>query len=367
MTDVVVRPDLKTSGGEVSDIMWNNQFIGTMTLVYREADRIAGAVQLEQSMLPQNAKKRVFSFLQGHIQSLIDALGVQSCDVMVTYSHYDHSISTNDEPSSLVNVEEDYDFENDWMGNEPFEYDNPDDQNEYSMRRENPAASGPIDADDGEDESGYYELVLIEQTQNRADYHIYDEEQQLIAEAKVRMEGRDIGGTITWRLEPEGEEIEAVTKLLVSDFDEDEVDTFVLHMKWNDEVMETIELTHEDLFDEADEYDLDADTGSDLERLNEDDYTIVLARDDSDTLTYEIYQQSHGGLPIGTATVDISHRQLTGFIDLREPGDSDDREYIAALLMRELDKEKDYESFNVTMLYQNQPFEELLFEAEPVH
>jgi hypothetical protein len=362
MTDVLLRPDMKTAGGEVNDIMWNNQFIGTMTLVYRESDRIAGAIQLEQSMLPQNAKQRVFDFLQVHIQSLIDALGVRACDVMVTYSNYDHIIST-DEPNAQVNVDEDYDFDYDWTENERFEYENPIEQNQYIMGQRESQASLDLDTEDLDDEYGYYELVMVKETQNHVQYHIYDDERKLIAEAKVNIEGRDISGMITWRLEPEEEEIEAVADLLVSDFDEDEVDSFVLHVKWDDEIMETIELTHEDLLDEAEEIDLEADQ----EDFNKDDYTVVLARDDGDALTYEIYQQSHGGLPIGTATVDISHRQLTGFIDFREPGDSDDREYIATLLMRELDKEKDFESFNLTMLYQNKPFEELLFETEQVH
>ena len=84
----------------------------------------------------------------------------------------------------------------------------------------------------------------------------------------------------------------------------------------------------------------------------------MLVRDDKDVLTYEIYQQSRGGLPIGTATVDISHRQLTGFIDFREPGGADDRELIAMLLMEELDKEKEYDSFNVSMMVKNRLIDE---------
>ncbi|CRF29119.1 Uncharacterised protein [Mycobacterium tuberculosis] len=72
-------------------------------------------------------------------------------------------------------------------------------------------------------------------------------------------------------------------------------------------------------------------------------------------------------MPIGTATVDISERQLTGFIDFREPGTTDDRELIATMLMEELDKEKDYEAINLTMMHNNRLIEEVLFETEYVH
>ncbi|MDF2961567.1 MAG: hypothetical protein K0S39_3302 [Paenibacillus sp.] len=366
MTDVLLRPDLKTTGGEVCDILWNDQFIGTMTLVYREADRISGAIQLEEESLPRNAKQRVITFLQQHIQSQIDALGVHSCDVMVTYSKYDQIIATNAADSDLYNVEEDHDFDVDWAENERFEDEDPLEQNEYVMSEYTDSPSIRNAWKNDNPAYGYYELMLVAESRNKAEYHIYDEQQDLAAEAAVRITGREVSGAVTWMHDPNDDEIEAVADLLVSDFDEDEVDTFVLHMKWNQEIIETIELTHEDLFDE------DGDGNGNLlsaedEDWKEEDYTIVLARDDGDTLTYEIYQQSYGGLPIGTATVDISERQLTGFIDFREPGNSDDREYIATLLMKELDKEKDFESFNVTMLYQNKPFEELMFETEAFH
>jgi hypothetical protein len=363
LTDVMLRPDLKTAGGEVNDILWNGQFIGTMTLVYREADRMSGAVQLEEENLPRHAKQHAVSFLQSHIQSLIDALGVQSCDVLITYSNYDQIISTDSvNLSALKNVEEDHDYDFDQADTDRFGDEDLLDQNEYSM--DSSSVSSKLDAWDKDDEDyGFYELVSVEESRNKIEYHIYDEEQELAAEASIRISGRNISGTVNWRQEPADDEIETVADLLVSDFEADEVDTFVLHMKRDQEIIETIELTHEDLFEDDDAAVLET-KGEDW---IDDDYTIVLVRDDSDALTYEIYRQSHGGLPIGTATVDISQRALTGFIDFREPGDSDDREEIAQTLMRELDKEKDFESFNVTMLFQNRPFEELLFETEQVH
>ncbi|MBE1441043.1 hypothetical protein [Paenibacillus sp. OAS669] len=363
MTEIMLRPDMKTAGGEVNDILWDHQFVGSMTLVYRENDRICGSVQLEQAMLPPHAKQQVMAYLQSYVQSLIDAMAIHTCDVLVTYSEYDHIISTDRLESGLEvqNVEEDYDYGH-WADEDRLEDEHPNEQNDYQMVT--PSWDGPLqeEIDDGVDE--YYELVIVAESRNKVEYHIYDNEQLLVAEADIHINGREVNGTVSWQVEPEDDEIEVITDLLVSDFDEDSVDAFVIHMEWDDEIIETIELTHEDLLD------ADFDSMEDDEEANswnQDEYTIVLARDDGDMLTYEIYQQSHGGLPIGTATVDISQRQLTGFIDFREPGDSDDREEIAMLLMQELDKEKDFETFNVTMLFKNKPFEELMFESEQVH
>jgi hypothetical protein len=363
MTDVWLRQSLKTAGGEVNDIMWSKQCIGTMTLVYREADRLAGAIQLEQTTLPHNAKRQVFSFLQAHTQSLTHALGVKECNVVVTHSDYDHIIAADDEPSDFVNVEEDYDYDYDWMENERFEDEGAAEQNEYTMGQHESDAADDAVFHQADEADGYYELILVSESRNLAEYQIYDEEQELIAEAKIRIDGRDISGTINWMLEPEEDEIEIITELLVSDFDEDKVDSFVLHIQWDREIIETIELTHEDLFKDEDELTNIAAA----ENVDEQDYTAVLTREDGDTLTYDIYQQSYGGLPIGTATIDISYRQLKGYIDFREPGSSEDRENIATLIMQEVDREKDFDTFNLTMLFQNQPFEEFSYEVDQVH
>jgi hypothetical protein len=287
MADVIIRPDLKTAGGEVNDILWNNRYIGTMTLVYREADRISGAIQLEQTTLPHHAKEQVTAYLQHHIQSLIDAMSMETCDVLVTYSEYDHIIATDRWDSSAENVEEDYDFDYDWMDNERFEDEGPLEQDEYRM-------DASLDDDDdiepvseafiGTGQWGMHELVVIAESRNKAEYHIYDPEKELLAEAELHINGREISGTVHWLLEPSDDEIETAADLLVSDFNDDEVDTFIIHMEWEQDIIETIELTHEDLLDEEDAMLFEDEVEP---TFNREDYTVVLARDDGDTLTYE--------------------------------------------------------------------------------
>ncbi|MFH5185448.1 hypothetical protein ACHHV8_23920 [Paenibacillus sp. TAB 01] len=373
MTEIVIRPDMKTTGGEVNDIMWNNRFIGTMSLVYRETDRISGAIQLEQTTLPPHAKQQVAGELQLYVQSLMDAMRIQTCDVVVTYGEYDHIIATDTWDSSYTDVEEDFDFEADELDDDRLEDAGLAEHGQYRWHDgPNYDSLEPL-AYDSEPEESFREtddaerthhLVIVAESRNTLEYHIYDEEMELLAEAELFLEEGEVSGTIHWLLEPEEEELEAVADLIVSDFDEDEVDSFVLHMEWNQDIIETIELMHEELLDDENSLLFESDEEP---SFNRDDYAVSLARDDGDMLTYEIYQTSYGGLPIGTATVDISERQLTGFIDFREPGSSDDREYISSLLMDELDKEKEFESFNVTMLFRNQPFEELMFENDTLH
>ncbi|MBD0381075.1 hypothetical protein [Paenibacillus sedimenti] len=356
MASILLRPDLKTAGGEVCDIMCNEEFVGTLTLVYRESDRLTGSVQLEEQSISAEDKQQVYGFLQTYIQNLVDALGIRECEVLVTYSDYDFIIATDhamqqplSEWESKDYSEHDDEMDYEWVRDENrFDDIDPDNHDEVDMVEERKWQLG-------------YELVIVSEKRNRVEYHIYDRESEMVAEAILHVYGTDVIGDIEWKFDPFDEEMDHVSELIVADFDEDETDTFIINMNYNGETIDTIELTHIDLLEEEDSI------WSDLQTPNRDDYTVVLARDDGDTLTYEIYQQSHGGLPIGTATVDISERQLTGFIDFRHPGDSDDRELIATLLLEELDKEKEYETFNLSMLYRNKLIDEILFETEHIH
>ncbi|MEW9698552.1 hypothetical protein [Paenibacillus sp. SI8] len=353
MTGILLRPDLKTAGGEVCDIMCNEEFVGTLTLVYRESDRLTGSVQLEQQSIGEADKQKVYAFLQTHIQNVIDALGVKECEVLATYSDYDFIIATD---HALTEVSEEWESDATTLHDDEMDYEWVRDESQFenthpNHRDEVEIVQGQLD----------YELVIVGEKRNRVDYHIYDKESEMVGEVTLHLYGSEIVGDVEWRFDPFEEEMAYISELIVQDFDEDETDTFIFNMNYNGETVDTIELTQIDLLQVEDP------DWSDAIAPNRDDYSVVMARDDGDTLTYEIYQQSYGGLPIGTATVDISERQLTGFIDFREPGDSDDRELIATLLLEELDKEQEYETFNVSMLYRNKLIDEILFETEQLH
>ncbi|WP_166242475.1 hypothetical protein [Paenibacillus turpanensis] len=366
MSQIVLRPDLKTAGGEVNDIIHDGRFVGSVTLVYREGDRICGSVQLDKETLSFSQKKRVIRHVQDYVQSMVDAVEAMDCDVMVTYGQYDHVIATSRE------IEEDIEDEF-LMDQEPYAY------YDEVVNTEDETRFDDVDPNDSDElvmenqnfREQMYELVIVGESRNRIEYHVYTPNMEWVAEAFMRIQGDDVTGDITFMSEPTEDEIEAITDLIVSDFDEDEVDTFNFHMKFDGEIIETIELTHEDLVEEDtlamleddDEYEEELDVfpgkGS--------DYSVIMVRDDEDTLTYEVYDQKHGGLPIGTATVDIATRQVTGFIDLRDRGATPDRELIASLLMQEIDKERDYDTFNLTVMCNNRPVDEMMFEMEAVH
>lgn len=431
MSKIAIRPDMRTSNGEVSDLVLNGRYVGNITLVYREGSRMSGSVQLERSTLSPGDKRRVVEYVQEYINSFASAIEAEDCDVIVTYSHFDQVIAMEHNIGQieyfLDEVEEadelDYDMSTELepdekstsyetYGQQADYYESDDDPASYGLRErhvgddsaEEPASYEPrgrrsehperFERRVIRDESAHapprtrerrgaaggargarltepdltirddyeaerFELVITGEHDDSIEYHIYGHNRRWLAEAFVTLYDSDVIGEINWIEEPTPDRIESAVDLLVSDFDDDLVDSFQLEVKHNGELLEVYELEHEDI---ADYEDVLMESGRDAE-----DYSIHLVRDDGDTLTYDIFSRDSGGsIPIGTATVDISRRELTGHIDFREIADEDDHERIATLLMRELDKDKDYDSFNITVLYKNRRIDELLFENTPI-
>lgn len=374
MLHVTIRPNFKTAGGEVGDIMLGDVRVGTLTFVYRENDRIAGSVQLEQESLSGREKRQVIRYLRSHVQALIDALRARFCDVVVTCSVYDTVIATSGPARDArrlaphsTDVEKDFDYDCDWVEEDSrLEDFDPEERDSLEMRNahgsfaeQKPAQDGPDPEADGRRDPGSYRLALTREGRHGMEYHVYDGDEEWVAEVFVQVRGREVTGTVSWLFDPTDEDIERAAELVVNEFDDNQVDTFQLEMKYEGERIETIELTHRDV--------LGASRDGARKKARAGRYRVVLARDDGDMLTYEIFKEEADSLPIGTATVDISQRQLSGFMDFQEPVVTEEAERIGALLMRELDKEKEFETINLTVLYKNEPIDEMRLEAGQLH
>jgi len=321
-----LRPDLRTAGGEVNDILVDGRFAGTMALVWREGGRLTGAVQLDREAVRARDKREVLARINDYVRSVVMAADIDTCEVFVTYSPYEQLIVTADDAIEAAGE----DAEPEW----------------------------------GEAE---YELVLVGKRRNRLHYHVYDDRSRLLAEARLRAANGKVTGSVEWRREPDEDDIELVTELIVSDFDEDSVDEFLIDHRHDDELIETVELAYEE--EQARKAGRGKKVGAAIKpgMRGEANFSARLIRDDGDALTYEIRSKADGNRTIGTATVDIRERRLTGFIDFRERRHADDAGAIAAVLMRELDKEKEYDGLNLSLMYRNKLIDEFVIENETVH
>jgi hypothetical protein len=94
MGPISLRPEFMIRGGEAHGIMWGDQYVGSMILLSREEDCLYGAIQLDEEKLDHEQKGEVDLFLHRYIEQMKDALDAPESEVTVTYSYFDHVIST---------------------------------------------------------------------------------------------------------------------------------------------------------------------------------------------------------------------------------------------------------------------------------
>jgi hypothetical protein len=389
MPHIWIRPDLRTDGGESNDILVDGRYAGSMTLIYREGRRLCGAVQLDRDTLKSRHLEEVVRHARRYVNDLLDACGASECDVLVTVGWVEQVIAEEGRAQPVVRaIDEDEPYEADYVVQDDRLDDvGVEERDEMAMaaRSEERARREPLSRRHarrlrkGREEAVYYELVLVGENRHAKEYHIYDRKgrsRQLIAEVFVSVRGREAAGEVNWMEAPTDAEIENAVDLIMSDFRPEAIDEFRLEMRHDGEVLDTVELWQDERPDDrrfgspddgrrfGAREDPGAENGGDARA--EDDISVVLCRDDGDTLTYDIYRQSRGGLPVASATIDLSRDEPSGFVDFHEPMNEDEREEIAIRLVGELEKEKSYRTFNLTMLEDNRWVDEITFENEPV-
>ena len=161
---------------------------------------------------------------------------------------------------------------------------------------------------------------------------------------------------------------EAAAELLVRELDEEIIDTITIQIWHQGNKLQTLEWVHRDFSeeledDEGEESSLDS-NGDWMEPAEAEEACYVMLKNrDREFRIYDLFVQERGGLPVGTATIDTSQANLTGYMDYDVPGTSVQRKTLVEVLMQELNKEIEFDSLHLTMLYRNQIIDEARMEG----
>jgi hypothetical protein len=166
---------------------------------------------LDQSTLPNADKDLVLNHIQTYIHAFASSVEASECTVYVSCSPVDCFIDHFE-----LNGE-DEDLEDDSY------YEDMDEEIETLEM-------------DGKE----YHLVIVGEGRSNLEYHVYDEEQEWAAEALISIHDEDVTGEIHWLFDPGEEEIEAVTALLMSDFDQEVIHSMVLNHHYGNELIERV-------------------------------------------------------------------------------------------------------------------------------
>jgi hypothetical protein len=334
---VELIPDLRTSGGEVQDIMVDGQYVGSLLLVFREGDRVSGSLQIEQDSLPDETEQYIVEQVHEYIRSLADAVSAAEYEVLVSWGTL-YSVLQKSESQTDVVIQ-------------PSQAD----VNEVHFIPGSQAESFTY-----EDPEHLLEMELVSAGRSISTYVFNDANGLELAEASLKQYGADVQGDIHWYDEPTENYQDAAAELLVRELDEEIIDTITIRMWHQGQELESAEWVHRDFADE-DEIEFEEDL-EEIEAAEEACY-VMLVRKDREFRVYELFLQERGGLPVGTATIDTSLADLSGYIDYQVPGTSVQRKSLVEVLMRELDKELEFDTLHLTMLYRNQIIDEAKIEG----
>ncbi|WP_433923136.1 hypothetical protein [Paenibacillus taichungensis] len=347
---VELIPDLRTSGGEVQDIMVDGQYAGSLLLVFREGDRVSGSLQIEQNSLPDETEQYIVEQVHEYIRSLADAVSAAEYEVLVSCGTL---YSVLQKPESQTDV-----FIQSSRSEDTYNHDGQNgrtDVNEVHVIPGSQAESFTY-----EDPEHLLEMELVSAGRSISTYVFNDANGQELAEASLKQYGADVQGEIHWYDEPAENYQDAAAELLVRELDEEIIDTITIRMWHQGQELESAEWVHRDFADDdqiASEEDLE-----EIEAAEEACY-VMLVRKDREFRVYELFLQERGGLPVGTATIDTSQADLSGYIDYQVPGTSVQRKSLVEVLMRELEKELEFDTLHLTMLYRNQIIDEAKIEG----
>ncbi|OAX49765.1 hypothetical protein [Paenibacillus sp. AD87] len=347
---VELIPDLRTSGGEVQDIMVGGQYMGSLLLVFREGDRVSGSLQIEQNSLPDETEQYIVEQVHEYIRSLADAVSAAEYEVLVSCGTL---YSVLQKPESQTDM-----FIQSSRSEDSYSHDG---QNERAGVNEVHIIPGSqAESFTYEDPEHLLEMELVSAGRSISTYVFNDANGQELAEASLKQYGADVQGEIHWYDEPAESYQDAAAELLVRELDEEIIDTITIRMWHQGQEMESAEWVHRDFADED-----EIESEEDLEEIEaaEEACYVMLVRKDREFRVYELFLQERGGLPVGTATIDTSEADLSGYIDYQVPGTSVQRKSLVEVLMRELDKELEFDTLHLTMLYRNQIIDEAKIEG----
>ncbi|WP_145046072.1 hypothetical protein [Paenibacillus xylanexedens] len=369
---VELIPNLRTLGGEVLDVMVHGQYVGSLLVVYRENDRLSGSLQLERGSLTEASEEIVMDKVHEYVRALVDAVEADYYEVLVNCGTLRSVLL---KPDTEVEVE--------WYEEESL-YDRDYDDTDVSEIQIIPGSQD--ESFTYQDQEHLLEMELVSAGRNISTYVFNDVQGQELAEATLKQYGADVQGEIHWYDEPDEQQQEIAAELLVRELDEELIDTITIHFWHQGNQFDSVEWVHRDFAGEDDHEDEDDVTSDDeyravgalsnashydttgrtvdemqdrdVEEDAEDISYVMLVRKDREFREYALYLQERGGLPVGTATIDASHPDLTGYIDYQIPGTNMQRQSLVEVLLKELDKELEFDTLHLTMLYRNQIIDE---------
>lgn len=232
MRQVVLKPELRTPGGETVSVYLNNEWAGDVYLVYREGDVLTGTIQIDTKSVSEDEVDFVADEVRTYIEHLNAALGVEDSSVVMMYGDISSVIEMA--PFEVVSVEsmqvdedeidaydENYEFvddEEDFEDDEALEFDDleMDSDLEFVDDEEDDDQYYVHDLDEDEE----YHLSVVYRNGEHTKYHLHDDDHRTLGIVSVDEIGDNVSGRVDFWARPDEDEANEVAKMLARTFGE---------------------------------------------------------------------------------------------------------------------------------------------------
>ncbi|MBL0387503.1 hypothetical protein JJB07_12650 [Tumebacillus sp. ITR2] len=242
MKQVVLKPELRTPGGETVSIYLNDNWAGDVYLVYREGDVLTGTIQIDTKSVSEDDMELVTEEVRTYIEHLNAALGVEDSSVVMVYGDISSmiemepfevlSVETVQEDDEIDAYEENLEFVDAFDEDEEEDCEDEDCEDEDVMEFDDLDIGSSIEfADDDEDDEIFYETDADEDDEafhlsvayrkgEHTKYHLHDDEHYTLGLVSVDEIGDNISGRVEFWERPDDEEANEVAKMLARTFGE---------------------------------------------------------------------------------------------------------------------------------------------------
>ncbi len=243
--DVVMKPELRTIGGETTSIYFNGEWAGDLYLIYREGDSMTGTIQIDTRRVDEEQLEHVTDEVRTYIHHLGSALNVQDSSVVMMYG--DISSIVEMEPIDIAD-EEDADLlldEEDIYEAEGFEEDFQITAAEEADLLYDDDQGYIIDGALADEEP--FHLSVVFQDGEHTKYQLHDEEHRTYGLVSVDEIGSNVSGRVDLWSDMDEDETTDVARCLAREFSETDAECISFTMNYQDEHVGDFQLERRDL------------------------------------------------------------------------------------------------------------------------
>jgi hypothetical protein len=252
MNSVVLKPELRTPGGETVSIYLNDEWAGDLYLVYREGDILTGTIQIDTGKVSEDELDMVGEEVRMYIQHLTSALDVDTSSVVMMYG--DISSVVEMEPfeqvdeQALLADEDVMDDEEVYMDMDDADVDDDvevymaDDDVIYSDDDVYGETAEVYTNTDGMDED--FHLSVVYEDGEHTKYHLHNEEHSTVGVVAVDEINENVSGRVEFWKEPSESDTSDVARMLARTFGDAPQLSFT--MNYEDQHLGDMHLEHGD-------------------------------------------------------------------------------------------------------------------------